>query len=100
MGVGVTSLRFLEPCAKGADLPACGDMNYKNAFGRGTTPAPLTDQDAGAELTGIMVRTTFATDRVENSFNQMGTKSGIASASGTGGDSFVDFNRGPAPVMT
>jgi len=96
MGVGVNSLRFLEvtiaPCAKGADKPACADSNYQNAFGRATNPAPLTDQDAGAELTGMMVRTTFTAERVESSFNRMG-------ATGTEGEFFVDFNH-PAPSMT
>src|SRR5258706_2658998 len=104
MGVGVNSLRFLEPgmtrCAKGADASTCAEVSYQNAFGRGTIPAPLTDQDAGAELTGMMVRTTFATDRVEHSFNRMGTAIDNSSRPGTGGDFFVDFTRGPAPAMT
>ena len=104
MGVGVNSLRFLEPgmtpCTKGADGSACAEVGYQHAFGRGTTPAPLTDQDAGVELTGMMVRTTFATDRVEHSFNRMGTAIDNSSQPGTGGDSFVDFTRGSAPAMT
>lgn len=104
MGVGVNSLRFLAPalapCAKGTEGPACANENYQNAFGRGATPAPLTDQDAGAELTGMMVRTTFATDRVESSFNRMGTTLDIPITPGTSGEFYTDFTRGPAPAMT
>ncbi len=104
MGVGVNSLRFLEPtlvsCAKGSEGPNCADAKYQSAFGRGTTPAPLTDQDAGAELTGIMVRTTFTTGRVESSFNRMGTTSETPIAAASAGDLYIDFDRGPAPAMT
>jgi len=104
MGVGVNSLRFLEPatapCAKGVDGPTCAEANYQYAFGRGTTPAPLTDQDAGAELTGMMVRTTFATNRMESSFNRMGTAVDAPSTPGIGSDFFVDLTRGPAPAVT
>lgn len=104
MGVGVNSLRFLvpamAPCAKGAEGPTCADGNYQNAFARGANPAPLTDQDAGAELTGMMVRTTFATDRVESSFNRMGTTLDVPITPGTSGEFYTDFTRGPAPEMT
>jgi len=103
MGIGVNSLRFMEPamapCARGAEAASCADKNYQSAFGRGTTPAPLTDQDAGAELTGMMVRTTFATNRVESAFNRMGSAADSRNAMGSSGDIFVDFSRGPAPGL-
>jgi hypothetical protein len=100
-GVGVNSLRFLEPA--GAPCPSggpCADENYRRAFGHGSAPTPLTDQDAGAELTEMMVRTTFATDRVESSFNRMGTGAEAPNPFGLGGEFFVDLSSGAAPALT